>query len=108
MGHGIVNSSINVVGMPTFIDVTPKLGSFNGGSLLTLIGNGFDRTSTVKLGLNSPCKILNVSTTSITCQTSKVEITPNENTQNVSIVIRFVGFSIIKFCFLGLESYLDA
>lgn len=32
------------------IDVTPKQGSSNGGSLVTVIGDGFDQSTTVKLG----------------------------------------------------------
>jgi len=52
--------------------VTPNTGSTAGGTTLTITGNFFDNSATYPLVVNiagQPCTVLNVSTTTIQCQT---------------------------------------
>jgi hypothetical protein len=48
--------------------VTPSSGSINGGSILTIDGNGFDNSTSVIIGSKS-CTISSVSTSQIVCLT---------------------------------------
>ncbi|XP_038070546.1 fibrocystin-L-like isoform X1 [Patiria miniata] len=51
------------------LDVSPKQGSTQGGTVLTITGRYFDERDTVVLVGGVPCEIFNISTTEILCVT---------------------------------------
>jgi hypothetical protein len=66
---------------PTIFSVTPSLGSYGGGTLVTITGAGF---STNKMELHvfahgSPCLILSSTLTQIICQTTSINTSMNDH-----------------------------
>lgn len=69
-GKGLAtpNPSLQVAGEPIVASMTPNTGSVYGGTLVTILGNGFDLSSQVTLA-GADCVVKSVSTTSLTCRT---------------------------------------
>ena len=64
-----VNSNIQVTGYQLVKTISPAIGSINGGSLLTISGNGFTLNTTVLIG-SSVCNVTYVSLDQLICITS--------------------------------------
>jgi len=66
------NNSTQVIikGEPLLQSISPASGSINGGTLITITGNGFDETTTSISIDNTVCKIVSVSIDQVTCLTS--------------------------------------
>ena len=64
-----LNSSVRVNGLSFIKSVTPSIGSLNGGSFLTIIGNGFTTSTSVLIGLSN-CSITQVTLDQLVCMTS--------------------------------------
>jgi hypothetical protein len=62
-------ASIRVTGEATVNSITPSSGSINGGQRVTIIGNGFDSTTVVKMD-TSVCKPVSVAIGQLICITA--------------------------------------
>ena len=86
-GTGIVPSNLRVTGLATVHSISPLAGSINGGTILTILGNGF-RNTEIKLGASGLCRIINETLTKLTCQTTESDLLDTDASKNVSIVVR--------------------
>ncbi len=68
-GNALQSSSIQIQGVASLKSVSPNSGSVNGGTELTIVGNGFDVLDThVNIG-TATCEVSSVSSSSLTCTT---------------------------------------
>ena len=65
-------SLLFVTGEGCIQSITPNSGSLHGGTLITIIGNGFTSKSNVHIG-NSICRVTSASISQLECITSAVE-----------------------------------
>lgn len=97
MGLARVDSSISITGSPSLTAISPDSGSLNGGTTVTITGNGFSSQTVVNIG-NKPCNVSDVEINQIKC----VSTANTEGNYSVSIryllyIIAFLGsISIIK------------
>ena len=66
-----LSTRLQVSGVGSVNSISPSGGSINGGTQVTISGNGFDSIdNTLVVFGSSPCQITSVSVTSLTCITS--------------------------------------
>ena len=80
VGNAANPNSLTVTGSTSIISISPSSGSVNGGTLVTILGNGFDNTTNVLIG-NSNCKLSTVTINQLTCVTSAHTAASNLNFQ---------------------------
>lgn len=64
-----MDPAIYVTGMPNLKSINPSSGSINGGTVLTLTGNGFTTGTSIRLG-TAACTVINAALDALTCLTS--------------------------------------
>ena len=60
--------SLNLVGSPLIQSITPNTGSVNGGTILTINGNGFDKNTQVSID-SVKCNIISIKINELKCIT---------------------------------------
>ena len=81
-GLASMTSIITITGLRSITGISPSSGSTNGGTLVTITGNGFSPKTTVKIG-NSQCNVVSVEVNKLQCfTTSRAE-------GDYSVIIRF-------------------
>ena len=82
-GLARVDSSISITGSPSLTAISPDSGSLNGGTTVTIAGNGFSSQTVVNIG-NKPCNVIDVEINQIKCVSTA-------NTEgNYSVSIRYL------------------
>lgn len=85
-----MTSIITITGLPSITGISPSSGSTNGGTLVTITGNGFSSKTTVTIG-NSQCNVVSVEVNKLQCfTTAKAE-------GEYSVTIRFKLYNL-PFC----------
>lgn len=73
------------------MSLSPSAGSVHGGTIVTVNGNGFDMSTVATLG-SSVCTILSMTTTSLTCKTTRsLDISAGEQYKTVALSVRTRG-----------------
>ena len=80
---GYSNSDISITVQIEINDISPKTGSFGGGTLITLIGTGFS-DQTIITFCGKVCVIQGASSTSYDCLTPKVESAESQKSCQIS------------------------
>ena len=88
VGNSLNTANCTVTGLPLIKDISPSIGSLNGGTILTISGNGFVSDSTTVLVGSSVCFVTHVTLDQVTCITSAHAV------GTVSFAIKLV-FSIL-------------
>ncbi|CAF1377186.1 unnamed protein product, partial [Adineta steineri] len=86
-GVGNVISSASVTSVASLTSESPTNIGIYGGALVTILGNGFSNTSSVKIGSN-PCTIVSISTSQIVCTA------PAQNTNPLSSLVNVTSNSV--------------
>lgn len=81
LGLASIATGISVTGSASLSGISPSSGSINGGTLISLTGNGFSTLSVVSID-SKPCNVTQASINQLDCIT-----TPDSN-GNYSILIR--------------------
>lgn len=97
VGNAIINSSqVIITGQSQIQSISPSSGSVNGGTLLTITGNGFDKnTTTIYIDGTSLCKIVSLTINQVTCLTSSHTSGTNLNFQISSKNTQFTTNSFL-------------
>ena len=69
VGDALNPNSVSLKGLKLIQSITPNSGSINGGTVLTIVGNGFDESSQVTLD-TANCRVLSKSIDKLTCETT--------------------------------------
>ena len=85
-----------VNGLSFIKSVTPSIGSLNGGSFLTIIGNGFTPSTSVLIG-SSNCTLTQVTLDQLVCMTS------SHAAGIVNFMIKLAYFSNNKIIFINFN-----
>lgn len=91
-GSAVISNSVSFSGTPTLDSVSPTTGSVDGGTLLTLIGNGFTSDIVIKMAFQR-CNVKSITLTQVTCVTPAFFAT----TTNIEITAGSVTFPTISF-----------
>ena len=95
-GLASMTSIITITGLPSITGISPSSGSTNGGTLVTITGNGFSPKTTVTIG-NSQCNVVSVVVNKLQCfTTARAE-------GEYSVVIRF-KYDLL-FCVLEMKYF---
>lgn len=82
IGFSKNSDSVLATGLPGIVSISPLSGSIYGGTLLTILGNGFDNNTQVFLQ-NIKCNTVNININSLSC------LTASRISSLVNIVIKY-------------------
>ena len=68
-GVGLAKSSIYLTGLASVASISPSSGSVHGGTVITIVGNGFSNATQVMFG-SYACVPINVTPNQLQCKTS--------------------------------------
>jgi hypothetical protein len=99
VGNAKLITAVSVTGIASIQSLSQTAGSTNGGSLLTIDGNGFSsmQNTTVKIG-NNECVIQSLTQSKITC------IIPSNSAGNYSVAIKSNGVNFPSVSFFYTSS----
>ena len=80
VGNSAASTNAVITGVAKVSSIAPTSGSVNGGTLLTVSGNGFTKETSVRLD-NAICTVVTASVDSLTCLTSA------HSSQSVSLTV---------------------